>query len=65
MWHCVCRFIRSPKLKGELRMSQPNNPTGMYKCSACGETFESQIELWEHEKDCQERADQATAGPKK
>ena len=53
------------KLKGELRMSQPNNPTGMYKCSACGETFESQIELWEHEKDCQERADQATAGPKK
>ena len=53
------------KLKGELRMSQPNNPTGTYKCSACGETFESQIELWEHEKDCQQRSDQATAGPKK
>ncbi len=46
-------------------MSQPNNTTGMYKCSACGETFESQIELWEHEKDCQQRSDQATAGPKK
>jgi hypothetical protein len=53
------------KLKGELRMSQPNNRTGAYKCSACGETFESQIELWEHEKDCQQRSDQATAGPKK
>jgi DNA-directed RNA polymerase subunit RPC12/RpoP len=37
----------------------------MYKCSACGETFESQIELREHEKDCQQQADGATAGPKK
>jgi len=46
-------------------MSQPNNPTGVYKCSACGETFESQIELWDHEKDCQQRSDHATAGPKK
>ncbi len=46
-------------------MSQPNNPTGNYKCSACGETFESQLELWEHEKDCQQQADGATAGPKK
>ena len=53
------------KLKGELGMSQPHNPTGTYKCSACGETFESQIELWEHEKDCQQRSDQAVAGPKK
>ena len=46
-------------------MPQPNQSTGMYKCSACGETFESQLELREHEKGCQQQADGATAGPKK
>ena len=61
----VAVFRQESKLKGELRMPQPNHSTGMYKCSACGETFESQLELRDHEKDCQQQADRATAGPKK
>ena len=46
-------------------MSQPNEATGIYKCSACGESFDSQLELREHEKDCIQQADRATATPKK
>jgi hypothetical protein len=46
-------------------MPKPDNATGIYKCSACGESFDSQLELREHEKDCIQQANQAAAGPKK
>jgi len=41
-----------------------NEDTGMYKCSACGESFNSMAELREHEKSCEQQTDKATAGPK-
>ncbi len=46
-------------------MANPDNATGIYKCSACGESFGSQLELREHEKDCIQKANPATATPKK
>ena len=46
-------------------MAKPDNATGIYKCSECGESFNSQLELREHEKDCIQKANPATATPKK
>jgi hypothetical protein len=45
-------------------MAKTDESTGMYKCSACGESFDSLSELRDHERSCQELADRATAGPK-
>jgi len=46
-------------------MEQANQPAGRYSCSACGESFDSKFDLREHEKDCKQQADRATATPKK
>jgi len=46
-------------------MPQPDQSTGMYNCSACGESFDSLPELREHEKECNQQADRATATTKK
>lgn len=45
-------------------MPKPDNVTGIYKCKACGESFDSEPELREHEKDCIQQANPATATPK-
>ena len=45
-------------------MADTDKATGMYKCSACGETFDSMSELRDHERSCEQLADKATAGPK-
>jgi len=45
-------------------MPNTDQATGMYKCSACGEQFDSMAELREHERSCEQNADKATAGPK-
>ena len=45
-------------------MPDTKNATGVYKCSACGESFDSQLELREHEKDCIQKSTPATATQK-
>jgi len=45
-------------------MANTDEATGRYKCSACGETFESMSELRDHERSCEQLSDKATAGPK-
>ncbi|HEV8486739.1 MAG TPA: C2H2-type zinc finger protein [Blastocatellia bacterium] len=39
-------------------MAQSNQP--MYKCSTCGESFDSQSDLREHEKSCKQKGATAT-----
>jgi DNA-directed RNA polymerase subunit RPC12/RpoP len=43
-------------------MPQTNQPS--YKCPSCGESFDSQAALREHELSCKQQADQATATTK-
>ena len=45
-------------------MPDTKNATGIYKCKACGESFDSQLELREHEKDCIQKSTPASATPK-
>jgi len=45
-------------------MANTDEATERYKCSACGETFESMSELRDHERSCEQLSDKATAGPK-
>jgi len=54
-----------PTRKEGIKMAKPDNATGTYECSACGESFDSQAELRKHEQNCIQKANPATATPQK
>lgn len=45
-------------------MPTPDNAIGIYTCTACGESFDSQEKLRAHEKDCLQKANPANVTPK-